>query len=86
MSHEQDKVKHGTRIQRAWAAVKKQLRIAKSHGVKVEEPHRLVKHHAMDCGVPHCTLCANPRHNAAVKGAEKLTIQERRNNQKAKDD
>ena len=86
MSHEQDKVKHGTRIQRAWAAVKKQLRIAKSHGVKVDEPHRLVKHHAMDCGVPHCPMCSNPRHNAAVKGAEKLTIQERRNNQKAKDD
>jgi hypothetical protein len=31
-------------------------------------------------------MCSNPRHNATVKGAEKLTIQERRNNQKAKDD
>ena len=86
MSNEQDKAKHGKRLQRAWAAVKKQLRIAKAHGVKVEEPHRLVKHHAMDCGIPHCTLCANPRHNAAVKGDEKLTIQERRNNQKSTDD
>jgi hypothetical protein len=86
MSNEQDKAKHGKRLQRAWAAVKKQLRIAKAHGVKVDEPHRLAKHHAMDCGVPHCTLCANPRHNAAVKGDEKLTIQERRNNQKSTDD
>jgi hypothetical protein len=86
MSNEQDKARHEKRLQRAWAAVKKQLRIAKAHGIKVEEPHRLAKHHAMDCGVPHCTLCANPRHNAAVKGDEKLTIQERRNNQKSTDD
>lgn len=86
MSHEQDKARHGKRLQRAWAAVKRQLRIARAHGVKVDEPHRLTKHHAMDCGVPHCTMCANPRHNAAVKGDEKLTIQERRNNQKSRDD
>jgi hypothetical protein len=86
MSNEQDKASHGKRLQRAWAAVKKQLRIARAHGIKVDEPHRLAKHHAMDCGVPHCTLCANPRHNAAVKGDEKLTIQERRNNQKSTDD
>ena len=86
MSNEQDKARHGKRLQRAWAAVKRQLRIARAHGVKVDEPHRLAKHHVMDCGVPHCTLCANPRHNAAVKGDEKLTIQERRNNQKSTDD
>jgi hypothetical protein len=86
MSNEQDKAKHGNRIHRAWTAIKRQLKIARAHGIKVEEPHRLTKHHAMDCGVPHCPMCSNPRHNATVKGAEKLTIQERRNNQKAKDD
>ena len=86
MSNEQDKAKHGTRIHRAWTAIKRQLKIAKAHGIKVEEPHRLTKHHVMDCGVPHCPMCANPRHNDAVKGEEKLTIQERRNNQKTKDD
>lgn len=86
MSNEQDKAKHGTRIHRAWNAIKRQLKIAKAHGIKVEEPHRLTKHHAMDCGVPHCPMCSNPRHNATVKGKEKLTIQERRNNQKSNDD
>lgn len=88
MSNEHDKTKHSKRLHRAWNAIKKQLRIAKAHGLtkEIDEPHRLSKHHATDCGQPHCTTCGNPRHNAAVKGAEKLTIQERRNNQKAKDD
>lgn len=86
MSKEEDKIKHGTRIQRAWTAIKKQLRIAKAHGKPIEEPHRLAKHHAMDCGVPGCGLCSNPRHNKTVKGKDKLTAQERRNNQKANDE
>lgn len=86
MSNEQDKTKRGTRIQRAWNAIKKQLKIAKAHGKSIDQPHRLAKHHAMDCGVPQCPMCANPRHNATVKGDEKLTIQERRNNQKSQDE
>lgn len=86
MSNEQDKIKHGTRIQRAWNAIKRQLKIAKAHGNPVSEPHRLVKHHAMDCGQPHCNLCGNPRHNKTVKGKDKLTVQEKRNNQKSNDE
>ena len=86
MSKDEDKVKHSKRLHKAWSAIKRQLKIAKSHGAPVDEPHRLAKHHAMDCGVPHCPMCANPRHNAMVKGDEKLTIQERRNNQKASDE
>ena len=86
MSKEEDKIKHGTRIQRAWTAIKRQLKIARAHGNPVNEPHRYAKHHAMDCGQPHCTLCGNPRHNRARKGEDKLTVQERRNNQKVKDE
>lgn len=86
MSKDEDKVKHSTRIQRAWNTIKRQLKIAKAHGNPVDEPHRLSKHHAMDCGQPHCNLCGNPRHNNTVKGKEKLTMQERRNNQKSNDD
>ena len=86
MSKDEDKVKHSKRLHKAWSAIKRQLKIAKLHGAPVDEPHRLAKHHAMDCGVPHCPMCANPRHNAMVKGDEKLTIQERRNNQKASDE
>lgn len=88
MSKEEDKVKHGTRLQRAWRAIKRQLKIAKSkdHTKYIEQPHRLAKHHAMDCGQPHCTLCGNPRKNKSVKGKDRLTTQERRNNQKSNDE
>jgi hypothetical protein len=88
MSNEQDKVKHSKRLHKLWATVKRQLKIAKSIGNTkyIDEPHRLAKHHAADCGQPGCLMCSNPRHNASVKGKEKLTIQERRNNQKSKDE
>lgn len=94
MSKEEDKSKHNTRIHRAWKAIKKQLKIIKSRkhfgdaSKRIDEaqPHRLAKHHAMDCGQPHCTLCGNPRHNKARKGKDKLTTQERRNNQKINDE
>lgn len=88
MSNEQDKNKHGNRIQRAWRAIKRQLKIAKSvgHTKYIEQPHRLAKHHAMDCGQTGCVLCGNPRHNNSVKGQDKLTTQERRNNQKSNDE
>lgn len=87
MSKDQDKFKHSKRLHKDHAAIEKQLRIAKSHGMAnkiVEEPHRLAKHHAMDCGVPNCPMCSNPRHNKTVK--DHLTIQEKRNLQKAKDE
>ena len=61
MSTEQDKFKHSKRIQRDENAVKKQTRIAKQYGSSVEEPHRFVKHYAMNCGDPNCVMCANPR-------------------------
>jgi hypothetical protein len=87
MSKEEDKIKHGNRIHRAWVAIKKQLRIAKSHGLTqndrmVAEPHRLAKHHVMDCGNPDCYLCGNPRKTHK----DKLTIQEKRNNHKGDDE
>jgi hypothetical protein len=87
MSKDQDKFKHSKRLHKDQAAIEKQLKIAKSHGIAnkvVEEPHRLAKHHAMDCGVPNCPMCSNPRHNKTVK--DHLTIQEKRNIQKAKDE
>jgi hypothetical protein len=87
MSKDQDKFKHSKRLHKDQAAIEKQLKIAKSHGIAnkvVEEPHRLAKHHAMDCGVPNCPMCSNPRHNKTVK--DHLTIQEKRDLQKAKDE
>ena len=78
MSKDQDKFKHSKRLHKDHAAIEKQLRIAKSHGIAnkvVEEPHRLAKHHAMDCGNPGCFLCGNPR---KTHGKDKLTAQEKR--------
>jgi hypothetical protein len=78
MSKDEDKIRHSTRLHRAWTTIKKQLKIAKSHGMTklIKQPHRLAKHHAMDCGVSNCPMCSSPRHNKATK--DKLTVQEKR--------
>jgi hypothetical protein len=56
------------RLHKEDSHIKKQLKIAKSHGLTngmndklAKEPHRLAKHHAMDCGNPECPMCSNPR-------------------------
>jgi len=61
MSTEYDKIKHSKRIHADETAIKKQVKIAKSHGIEVKEPHKLAKHHALDCGRPGCIMCGNPR-------------------------
>jgi len=78
MSHDADKFKNSKRRLKDDNAVKKQVKIAKAHGltdndIAVKEPHRMVKHHAMDCGQPGCMLCGNPR-----KTFNELTAQEKR--------
>ena len=73
MSTEQDKLKHSKRIHADETAIKKQVKIAKSHGIEVREPHKLAKHHALDCGRPGCIMCGNPR-----KIWKEETIQEKR--------
>ena len=62
--------------------IARQVKIAKAHGLtnrdkSVKEPHRMAKHHAMDCGNPKCSLCGNPRRNVWFK-KERLTAQERK--------
>lgn len=94
MSNEQDKAKHNTRMHRAWRAIKKQLGIIKSRqhfqgaSKRIDEaqPHRLAKKHAMDCGQPGCEMCGNPRRRKTLKTKDRLTTQERRNNQKSVDE
>ena len=73
MSTEEDKIKHSKRLQNDEIAIKKQMKIAKRHGMDVKEPHKFAKHHAMDCGNPECGLCGNPRHIHK----DSLTIQEK---------
>jgi hypothetical protein len=66
MSDTETKLKTSKRRHKDETAVKKQVKIAKAHGLTnkdkaIKEPHRLAKHHAMDCGQPGCMLCGNPR-------------------------
>ena len=62
MSNEEDKFNHSKRLHSDEVATKKQVKIAKAHGMDVKEPHRLSKKHALNCGNPDCVMCANPRH------------------------
>ena len=73
MSKEEDKFKHSKRLLKDENAVKKQIKIAKEHGVPIKDAHKFAKQHAMNCGNPKCMLCANPR-----KTFNELTLQERR--------
>lgn len=73
MSNEIDKVKNSSRRHRDESAINRQVKIAKEFGIKVEEPHKLVKHHVMNCGNPKCIMCGNPR-----KMFKEKTIQEKR--------
>ena len=61
MSNEEDKIKHSKRLLKDKNAINKQVKIAKSAGVKVDEPHRLAKHHALDCGNPKCMMCSREK-------------------------
>lgn len=79
MSNELAKYINSRRRFKDETAIKKQVKIAKAHGLSskdkaVKEPHRLAKHHAMDCGRPGCAMCGNPRHIHK----DGLTTQEKR--------
>jgi hypothetical protein len=79
MSNELAKYLNSRRRLKDENAIKKQTKIARQHGLThkdktIKEPHRLAKHHAMDCGNPDCYLCGNPRKTHK----DKLTQQEKR--------
>lgn len=79
MSNDTAKFINSSRRHKNDVAVARQVRIAKQHGLgfndqSIKEPHRLSKHHAMDCGNPECYLCGNPRKTHK----DKLTAQEKR--------
>jgi len=79
MANELAKFLNSQRRYRDETAVKKQVKIAKAHGLTnkdkaVKEPHRLAKHHIMDCGNKECYICGNPRRSHK----DKLTAQEKR--------
>lgn len=78
MSNEFIKEKRSKRLHDEETKVKKQVKIAKAHGLTdqdkaIKQPHRMAKHHAMDCGNPSCYMCGNPRKTHK----DKLTVQEK---------
>lgn len=79
MSNETAKFLNSRRRHKNDVAIARQVKIAKAHGLTnkdkaIKEPHRMAKHHAMDCGNPECYLCGNPR----KIHKDKLTAQEKR--------
>ena len=63
MSDDQAKEQHSKRILQKQNYVKKQTKIAKAHNIEIEpgEEHRFQDHSVMDCGIPNCPICSNPR-------------------------
>lgn len=77
MSSELVKEKRSRRRHDNFVKSIKQANIAKHVGhIEVTEPHRYNKHHAMNCGIPQCVMCGNPRRIS--KGSARLTMQELR--------
>jgi hypothetical protein len=78
MSNDLAKFINSRRRHKTDVAIARQVQIAKSHGTynlaNIKQPHRLAKHHAMDCGNPKCYLCGNPRKTHK----DRLTAQEKR--------
>jgi hypothetical protein len=80
MSNDTAKFLNSRRRHKTDVHIARQLRIVKQHHIDgyrsrdEREPHRLAKHHAMDCGNPHCYLCGNPRKTHK----DRLTAQEKR--------
>jgi hypothetical protein len=73
MSSPNDKVRNSKRRLKDENAINKQVKIARAYSVPVEDPHKLAKRHALNCGNPKCHMCGNPR-----KIFKELTTQERR--------
>jgi hypothetical protein len=83
MSNETAKYINSRRRHKNDVAIARQVRIAKQHGLgfhdkAIKEPHRLAKHHIMDCGNPQCPLCGNPRrtHKDTLTAQEKRLFQD----------
>ena len=78
-----DRTKRAKRLQRTSNAIKKQLRIAKAFGMKhiLKQPHRLAKHHALDCGNPECLVCHSEKVFRKPTLQEKKFIEAHKGNQ-----
>jgi len=73
MMDELTKAKHSKRMHQKEVVSKRKAKIAKAHGIPVENAHELLDHSPVSCSSPLCVMCRNPR-----KTFKELTIQEQR--------
>jgi len=76
MSDDITKEKRSRRIHQEETAIKRQVKIAKTHQAPVVEAHRYHKHHALDCGVPQCPMCSSPRKIFKEKTKQELSFEQ----------
>jgi RNase H-fold protein (predicted Holliday junction resolvase) len=79
MSNEDHKLKHSKRIYKKETKIKRQVNIAKEHGLDVSQPHKFIKHNALNCGNPNCIICGNPRKIWGEKTMQEKKFEERLN-------
>ena len=83
MSDQLVKQQRNRRLHQKKVKIQKQYKIAKEYHrpsdgkwKTMDEPHRMHKMHALNCGDPNCVMCGNPR-----KFFGEATIQEQKFNQ-----
>ena len=78
MSNQEHKEKRSRRLQKEENAINKQIKIAKTCGMQVDsrEAHRYAKHHALDCGIPDCPMCSNPRRIFSEKTKQEKSFEQ----------
>jgi len=59
MGNQVHRTSRAKRIAQKQRSIRRQVRIAKSNRMDVDEPHRYAKLSVMDCGNPNCWVCAN---------------------------
>lgn len=62
MGNQVHRFNRSRRIAQKKRSVRRQVLIAKTNGMSVDEPHRFAKRSSMDCGNPDCWMCANGGH------------------------
>lgn len=78
MSSDVFKFLHSKRMLNTESAIRRQMKIAKAHGVQQNEAHRYAKYHAVNCGQKNCVFCANPRKLFGEKTVQEKAMEQRR--------
>lgn len=78
MADEYTKHSRSKRIKDTWTKIKKQINIGRMYyvnNIAIKEPHRNAKHNILNCGSPHCIMCANPRKTFNQKTKQEIIFE-----------